>query len=119
MTKFQKAIKGHKYGIQLFSSNAGERPFGNDTMRRIFGPMCDAPSPKEYIDAQSTNSDAIEQVTSAVNHGLEAMIGVVCRTIKGAKPPALLCIKPIKSKKSDIKHLYRWVIGTPFIIIFA
>ena len=108
MSKFQKSLKGIKYGFQLFSlRNINDRPYSNDIMRKKFGQMCDAPSPKEYVDISSTSAEAVKEVVDAVTLGKDAMLGVVCRTIKGTRPPSLLCIKGIRDNKSDRDAVFR------------
>ena len=76
-------------------------------MRRKFGPMCDAPSPREYVDIALTSAEAIREVVEAVNIGRDAMVGVVCRTIKREHPPSLLCVKGLKRAPGDDKPMYR------------
>jgi hypothetical protein len=109
MTKFQKAIKGFKYGIQLYPAKSGERPFSNDRMRKIFGQLCDAPTPREYIDVQMTKVEIINEIVAAVKSGQDAMCGVVCRTLKGLKPTSLICVKGLMMKeKFETRHAFRY-----------
>lgn len=66
MGRFQKAVADLTFPVHLFiapavKDGACPRPFANKIMRSIFGTMCDAPSPREYIDS-TTDSVTISNM---------------------------------------------------------
>jgi hypothetical protein len=62
MKRFQKTIADMNFPMHLFfAPGVNGRPFGNKIMRSIFGTMCDAPSPREYID-NSTDQQTINNM---------------------------------------------------------
>lgn len=106
--KFSKAIDGNKVGMHLFPTTGhGSRPFANIEMKKHFGPLCDSPSPKEYIDPKS-DKEEIDALLSAFNNGSEYTGRVYCRNVSNKKPYSMLCVKPLKNKQGEI--LYRYLI---------
>ena len=78
-------------------------------MRKRFGSLCESATPREYIDAEASPAEALEQVGVAMSTGADAMIGAVCRTARGAKAASLLCFKGLRAQKSDAKPAYMYV----------
>jgi hypothetical protein len=90
----------------------GGRPFANIAMKKNFGPLCDAPSPKEYIDPCHENSDenkAAQNVFACFKLGRECLENVVCRNIGSKKPKSIVCVKPLRAKDESL--LYRYVLN--------
>lgn len=66
MSRFQKTVADISFPVHLFTAPATKdgprpRPYANKVMRSIFGTMCDAPSPREYID-NSTDPSTISNM---------------------------------------------------------
>eukprot|EP00600_Ochromonadales_sp_CCMP1393_P006370 CAMPEP_0174967318 /NCGR_PEP_ID=MMETSP0004_2-20121128/7520_1 /TAXON_ID=420556 /ORGANISM="Ochromonas sp., Strain CCMP1393" /LENGTH=1434 /DNA_ID=CAMNT_0016216443 /DNA_START=463 /DNA_END=4767 /DNA_ORIENTATION=+ len=96
--KFQKATNNHNCLFHLFAFGGG-RPFANKKMKTVFGPMCDAPTPREYIDA-STPAEIATSVTESMKSGKDLMnLPVTIRTVRDGKKEAEIFIKHIYSYK--------------------
>jgi len=114
MSKFQKAIKGSKYGFQLFSIARGEaiQAYLSDVIRRNFGNF-DMRSSLEiclsYLDTSTSAShEVMLKVKAAVNSGDNAMMQATCRSVRGELIQVIICVKPIKDKKSDETAAFRF-----------
>lgn len=99
--KFQKVANDHSVPCHLFLGSGGtdHRPYANNKMRTIFGPMCDAPSPREYIDPGHNDPAAVQAFLQAMKEGQDVMTALICRTMKNGRPPALLAVKHMHSYK--------------------
>jgi hypothetical protein len=102
----------HSFAFHLFpysSSNTNQvgRPYANEKMRATFGPMCDAPSPKEYIDL-STDQETIHSFLTAMREGQDIVSGVICRTLKNGKPASILSLKHLHSYRHPEIVKYRY-----------
>jgi hypothetical protein len=88
--------------VHLFPfQNVNGRPYANLKMREIFGPMCDAPSPKEYFDVSCTPEPIVRDILDAMKTGRNGMFHVVVRTLKKDYQPEMrLAIKHLKSSKN-------------------
>lgn len=75
-------------------------------MRRLFGPMCDAPSPREYIDKE-TDEESIQAFLRAMKEGLDIKCGVICRTLKSGRPVSILSVKHLRSYRNPDTLKYR------------
>lgn len=60
--------------------------------------MCDAPSPREYLDA-SNDAASIQEIVNAMREGRDLTSGVICRTLKNGRPASILAIKHMRSYK--------------------
>jgi len=112
--RFQKTVSDMNFPVHLFTAPAVKdgpcpRPFANKIMRSIFGTMCDAPSPREYID-NTTDSNTISNILMSMKEGVDTTSGVVCRTLKSGKVPSLLYIKHLYSWKDPTKLKYSVVV---------
>eukprot|EP01038_Epipyxis_sp_PR26KG_P010121 gene10121-13604_t len=106
--KFQKEITDHPLPFHVYPAGGG-RPYANKIMRLIFGPMCDSPSPREYIDG-STEKTLIDRIVEHFKNGenLEEEM-VICRTLKTGKKNMIISIKHIHSFKNPEKIKYSMV----------
>lgn len=105
MARFQKVIDDYSYPVHIFNAS-GSRPYGNKKMKLLFGPMCDSPSPKEYLDL-ATDSQTINNIVMSMKEGVDTTSGVTCRTMRNGKLSAFLCIKHLYSYKNSDKLKYR------------
>lgn len=110
--KFQKVANDHSVPCHLFLGSGGtdHRPYANNKMRAIFGPMCDAPSPREYIDPGHNDPAAVQAFLQAMKEGQDVMTALICRTMKNGRPPALLAVKHMHSYKHPEMIKYSLVV---------
>jgi len=109
--KFQKATNNHATPFHLFSFGGG-RPFANKKMRSIFGPMCDAPSPKEYIDGAGTDALIVGQVEQCMKSGTDCCVSAVVRTLKQGKRACQIRVRHIRSHKQPEQIKFSLVLVT-------
>jgi hypothetical protein len=96
--KFQQAAADLPVLLHLFPFKLG-RPYANKKMRELFGPMCDAPTPREYIDT-STPPDGFYGVLCAMKEGSAAAVEVMCRGLGARdKGPCIVHTVPLRSHK--------------------
>lgn len=94
-----------KYGFHLFPFGGG-RPYANNYMRELFGPMCDAPSPKEYLDI-STDAETTKALDTCIKTGKNQAFSIYCRQLKASRVPSVMSINHMQSVKHEGKILYR------------
>jgi hypothetical protein len=95
--------------MQLFSK-AGGRPFANIIMRKKFGTLVDAPTPKEYIDPTQSFPEAINTLMNAIQNGTECFVDCYVRTLDKSNPLSTICVKPILGKQGNVLYtLILWL----------
>ncbi len=63
--------------------------------------MCDAPTPKEYLDLSSTPEPVVRDVLEAMKTGRNGLFHVFCRTLRNDyRPEMMLAMKHLKSSKN-------------------
>lgn len=51
--------------------------------------------------------------------GKDAMVGVVCRTLRGGKPPSLLCIKALHASPIENEAMYRYEMSSLDSVLYS
>lgn len=98
-------MASHSTPFHLFAFGGG-RPFANKKMRQIFGPLCDSPSPKEYIDP-SSGEEIIAAVVDSMRNASDFSGFIKCRAVRGQKPQEFMMIKHLRSFKNPGQVKYR------------
>ncbi len=99
LPKFIAAIESNKLGMHLFPK-AGGRPLANTEMKKHFGPLCDTPLPKEYIDP-SSDPDEANKVMNAFKNDTECVAKVICRNVGNKRPLSTIYVKPLKNEAGE------------------
>ena len=85
--------------FHLFPYGSAGRPYANKKMRELFGPMCDAPTPREYIDS-FTGESGINTIVTAMKQGVDLTTIVTCRMLGNRKPRTKMHIIHLHSYKN-------------------
>jgi hypothetical protein len=91
--KFKRALQLSKFPVHLIPRPSG-RPYANAKMRKLFGALCDATAPKDYIDS-STPAHITDEIMRAFNGGIDATLPVTCHTPKQQNMEMTMLVKSI------------------------